>query len=259
MKTKFFLFAAAAMTLAACSNDESDNQVAVVDNTSTESISLMANMGVMTRGGVDVQEQCFDENELINVECTPAGGTMSSAVYKAGEASGNVNSLGINTGETALTWPADGSTVSIKAFYPSTVKSSDESFSVSETQYNSTDATDQTAYKSSDLMIASATDQAKDNGTIALTFSHVLSKIIVNLTKGTADDADIDNCEVAIYAKKTITMEDGKIFKAELYPDIAPNTVNNFISLVNKKFYDGVIFHRVIKGFMIQGSWSQLV
>lgn len=52
----------------------------------------------------------------------------------------------------------------------------------------------------------------------------------------------------------TFTMEDGKVFKAELYPDIAPNTVNNFISLVNKKFYDGVIFHRVIKGFMIQGG-----
>lgn len=52
----------------------------------------------------------------------------------------------------------------------------------------------------------------------------------------------------------TFTMEDGKGFKAELYPDIAPNTVNNFISLISKKFYDGVIFHRVIKGFMIQGG-----
>lgn len=52
----------------------------------------------------------------------------------------------------------------------------------------------------------------------------------------------------------TITMEDGSVMKAELYPDIAPNTVNNFISLINKKFYDGVIFHRVIKGFMLQGG-----
>ena len=49
-------------------------------------------------------------------------------------------------------------------------------------------------------------------------------------------------------------MEDGSIFEAELYPDIAPNTVNNFISLVKKGFYDGLIFHRVIKGFMIQGG-----
>lgn len=52
----------------------------------------------------------------------------------------------------------------------------------------------------------------------------------------------------------TFTMENGDVFKAELYPEIAPNTVNNFISLINRNFYDGVIFHRVIKGFMIQGG-----
>lgn len=52
----------------------------------------------------------------------------------------------------------------------------------------------------------------------------------------------------------TITMENGDVIKAELYPEIAPNTVNNFISLIHKKFYDGLIFHRVIKGFMIQGG-----
>ena len=52
----------------------------------------------------------------------------------------------------------------------------------------------------------------------------------------------------------TIEMENGDVMKAELYPEVAPNTVNNFISLVNKGFYDGVIFHRVISGFMIQGG-----
>ena len=52
----------------------------------------------------------------------------------------------------------------------------------------------------------------------------------------------------------TFEMEDGRIFKAELYPDIAPNTVHNFLSLVNKGFYNGLIFHRVIEGFMIQGG-----
>ena len=52
----------------------------------------------------------------------------------------------------------------------------------------------------------------------------------------------------------TIEMEDGAVITAELYPDIAPNTVNNFISLINKGFYDGLIFHRVIPGFMIQGG-----
>lgn len=55
----------------------------------------------------------------------------------------------------------------------------------------------------------------------------------------------------------TFEMADGKTFKAELYPDVAPNTVNNFISLVRKGFYDGVIFHRVIPGFMIQGGDPQ--
>ena len=49
-------------------------------------------------------------------------------------------------------------------------------------------------------------------------------------------------------------MENGKVFRAELYPETAPNTVNNFISLVKKGYYDGVIFHRVIPGFMIQGG-----
>ena len=52
----------------------------------------------------------------------------------------------------------------------------------------------------------------------------------------------------------TITMENGAVMKAELYPEIAPNTVNNFISLAKKGFYDGLIFHRVIAGFMIQGG-----
>ena len=52
----------------------------------------------------------------------------------------------------------------------------------------------------------------------------------------------------------TIEMEDGGVMKAELYPDVAPNTVNNFISLVQKGYYDGLIFHRVIPGFMIQGG-----
>jgi peptidyl-prolyl cis-trans isomerase B (cyclophilin B) len=52
----------------------------------------------------------------------------------------------------------------------------------------------------------------------------------------------------------TIEMANGDIMKAELYPEIAPNTVNNFISLVSKGYYDGVIFHRIIPGFMIQGG-----
>lgn len=52
----------------------------------------------------------------------------------------------------------------------------------------------------------------------------------------------------------TITMENGEIIKAELYPEIAPNSVNNYISLIQKGYYNGLIFHRVINGFMIQGG-----
>ena len=56
------------------------------------------------------------------------------------------------------------------------------------------------------------------------------------------------------YPIVTFTMENGDVIKAELYPDIAPISVNNFISLINQKFYDGLIIHRVIRGFMIQGG-----
>ncbi|OOM74725.1 peptidyl-prolyl cis-trans isomerase B [Clostridium puniceum] len=52
----------------------------------------------------------------------------------------------------------------------------------------------------------------------------------------------------------TMTMENGGVIKAELYPEIAPNTVKNFVDLINRGFYDGLIFHRVIPGFMIQGG-----
>ena len=55
----------------------------------------------------------------------------------------------------------------------------------------------------------------------------------------------------------TMTMDDGSIIKIELYPEIAPNTVNNFISLAKKGYYDGLTFHRVIRGFMIQGGCPQ--
>ncbi len=55
----------------------------------------------------------------------------------------------------------------------------------------------------------------------------------------------------------TITMANGDVIKAELYPEIAPNSVRNFISLINKGFYNGLIFHRVIRGFMIQGGCPQ--
>jgi peptidyl-prolyl cis-trans isomerase B (cyclophilin B) len=63
-----------------------------------------------------------------------------------------------------------------------------------------------------------------------------------------------ENFKMAQNPIVTIEMKNGDIIKAELYPEIAPNTVNNFVSLVSKGFYDGLIFHRVINGFMIQGG-----
>lgn len=62
------------------------------------------------------------------------------------------------------------------------------------------------------------------------------------------------NCQNPV---ATITMKNGKTIKVELYPSVAPNTVNNFIALANSGFYNGLIFHRVIRGFMIQGGCPQ--
>jgi len=72
-------------------------------------------------------------------------------------------------------------------------------------------------------------------------------------TAGTFNSGEVVNT-VSDLPIVTITMEDGNVIKLELYPEIAPNTVNNFIYLVNQGFYDGLIFHRVIPGFMIQGG-----
>ncbi len=76
--------------------------------------------------------------------------------------------------------------------------------------------------------------------------NHVAFHIVLNLEK--RGKRKMENPIV------TFEMENGDIIKAELYPQIAPNTVNNFISLINDNFYDGLIFHRVISGFMIQGG-----
>lgn len=73
-------------------------------------------------------------------------------------------------------------------------------------------------------------------------------------TEAVEDNKQKEDDKVSQNPIVTIEMENGGIIKAELYPEIAPNTVRNFISLVNKGFYDGVIFHRVIPGFMIQGG-----
>ena len=79
----------------------------------------------------------------------------------------------------------------------------------------------------------------------------LLPLLLVGCGKKAAPEEDTMNAQNPI---ATITMEDGGVIKLELYPEIAPNTVKNFIHLANSGFYDGVIFHRVIEGFMIQGG-----
>ena len=79
----------------------------------------------------------------------------------------------------------------------------------------------------------------------------LLPLLLVGCGKKAAPEEDTMNAQDPI---ATITMEDGGVIKLELYPEIAPNTVKNFIHLANSGFYDGVIFHRVIEGFMIQGG-----
>ena len=79
----------------------------------------------------------------------------------------------------------------------------------------------------------------------------LLPLLLVGCGKRAAPEEDTMNAQNPI---ATITMEDGGVIKLELYPEIAPNTVKNFIHLANSGFYDGVIFHRVIEGFMIQGG-----
>jgi len=63
-----------------------------------------------------------------------------------------------------------------------------------------------------------------------------------------------EHAEMSAHPVVTITMEGGAVIKAELYPEIAPESARNFISLINAGFYDGLIFHRVIHGFMLQGG-----
>ena len=78
-----------------------------------------------------------------------------------------------------------------------------------------------------------------------------INDIVINGTKRTIRRENTNNMK---NPEITITMEGGGVIRAELYPETAPNTVNNFISLVKKGYYNGLIFHRVINGFMIQGG-----
>ena len=203
---KYFILAAAAIAMAACSNDDESVNIAQNDNV----ISLSASVaGPATRAAYNVQSTCFDAGQVINVECTPTGGTLASYTYTTVAASGNVNALSPTSGTHY--WPANGSTVTVKAYYPSTVASSTTSFSVQDNQ--STDA----SYMQSDLMYSTTMTEpaAKAGGTIGLTFNHALTKIIVKLTPGAGMDATaIANCTVTLHAKKAATISSGEVTAA---------------------------------------------
>ena len=236
---KYFILAAAALTLAACSNEESDNRV---DN---NVIRLTANMGepTLTRAEVSIQSTAFDENELVKIEITPNGGSMSAKVYKAGAASSNVNGLTVNTGD-AFTWPASG-TVGIKAFYPSSVGSSTTSFTVSTDQSTAGSATGATdaekGYKGSDLMYATPiASQAKQSDAVGLTFNHALTKIIVNLTEGSGmSSTDIAACQVQLKAKKTAAIASGVAGTASEVATITMGTGSGVAAIIVPQTIDG--------------------
>ena len=96
---------------------------------------------------------------------------------------------------------------------------------------------------------------------LSLLLALVLLVSLTALTGCKSNDSKTPTQSITAYTLKnekdpvaTITMENGGVITVELYPDVAPNTVANFITLANQGFYDGLIFHRVIKGFMIQGG-----
>lgn len=91
--------------------------------------------------------------------------------------------------------------------------------------------------------------------TLLIMASLIFSGCTKQVEEKAVEDKEVSTIiEDSIKPVITIELEDNKKIEVELYPSVAPNTVNNFISLVESKFYDGVIFHRVIKGFMIQGG-----
>lgn len=210
---KYFILAAAAIAMAACSNDESES-IVKTDN----AISLSASVGQMTRAAYNLQSACFAASEVINVECTPTGGTLASYTYTTEAASGNVNALTPASGTHY--WPANGSTVTVKAYYPSGVSSSTATFSVQDNQ--STDA----SYKASDLMYSTTmtAPAAKSAGTIGLTFNHALTKIIVKLSPSSGMTAEaVAACTVTLHAKKTVAIANG--VAGEVSGDVTEITV----------------------------------
>jgi hypothetical protein len=208
MKKPTAYLALMALLSIGCTNDEEAREVDVPNGQPAGTIVLTASMGNTdaTRGSLDVQTLSFDEGELINVECTTTGTTTtSSAVYRTGAADESNKNV-LTPDGTALTWPANSGTVSIHAYYPSTVTSSTTSFSVQADQ----SAANNSTYKQSDLMYAEPIDGQAKTASVPLTFHHALSKIVVNIVgTGSLTADDLATCEVAVKACRTATITNG--------------------------------------------------
>ena len=198
---KYFILAAAALAMVACSNDESNN------NVDPNIISLSASIGGVTRANVDAttaQNTQFASGKTIFVEAYKTG---ESTTYTTG--SYTTAAGGAMTG--TLYYPSTGENIDICAYYPSSVSSSTTSFAVGATQTTEAD------YQDYDLMYATKlTDKAK-NSTHDLTFHHALSKIVVNIsgTNGVSN-TDIENLVSAVKINgtkltATTTIDNGTI------------------------------------------------
>lgn len=202
MKKNYLFLAASALMIAACSSEESGNQ-SVQD---PEVISLSATVsGGMRASGDNLQNEQFVSNKKIFVEAYKTGesATYATDEYTTTDASGNLSGT--------LTYPATGENIDICAYYPASVSSSTESFTVQ------TDQSSESGYQNSDLMYADKLENKAKGSTHDLTFNHALSKIIVNIEAGTGvDDADITTLVTAVKIKNTqpkatFTITDGAV------------------------------------------------
>lgn len=185
---KYFILAAAAIAMAACSNDESEN---IVKNDNL--ISLTASIGTQTRATLtdaEAQNTQFVSGKSIFVEAYKTGDAKyTQGTYTTGDA---------GTMSGSLSYPATGENVDICAFYPADINSGSTSFSVG------ADQTTAALYQSNDLMYATKLTNKAKGSTHELTFNHALSKIIVTITNGTGvSEENIANLVTAVKINNT--------------------------------------------------------
>lgn len=218
---KYYILAAAAIMMAACANDENESSVDnSIDGNVIRLSAQVAGANAVTRAGVAIQSTAFAASELINVECQPNEGTLARFNYTTGNPTGNVNTLSAADATHTHYWPANGATVTLKAFYPSTVTSETTTFSVSTNQAAEGSALGENdadrGYKGSDLMYsATISNQSKTTSTLGFTFNHALTKIVVKLTPGDGmTTEDIAAAAITLHAKKTATISNGAVTAA---------------------------------------------